>query len=91
MKIETKKKITIYQETATIEMYDEDDSNIEEYSKRLSTLLKSKDVSIFRVTDGCLIIRPSETTAILVKEEKLSEPKKKEKIKQEKEDIITDG
>ncbi len=88
MKEEIIKKINIYQKSGRLQLEDVDDSDLEEYCKRVSLLLKSKEISIVRVTSGCAIIRPSDTSAIVVTEEKTIE-KKKEKSK-EIEDVITD-
>jgi len=73
---ENLKKIKTYTETGSIEITDIDSTPLEEYSKQLSGLLQSSNVSILQTSSGCLIIRPSKITGILVSEEKVKETKK---------------
>ena len=89
------KKLTISQEGCSpVVISDDDDSNLEEYTKKLSDLLRAGNVSILHTNKSSTIIRPSKITSIIVEpiEEvkvKKSEPVKKEKPKVQ-EDIITD-
>jgi len=88
------KQITIHQEGCLpVTITDEDNSTVEEYSKVLSDLLKSSNVSILHTKLSSTILRPSKINSIVV-ESLDDEPitsKKAEKPKKEiEEDIITD-
>lgn len=84
---ESLKKIKVFTESGSIETTDIDSSPLENYSKVLSGILESSNVSILETTEGHLILRPSKITGILVTEEKSArESKKLPKV--EKEDIL---
>lgn len=92
------KQIVIYQENSSpILIEDEDDAKIEEYSKKLVTLLESNNVSILHTSKSSVIIRPNKISSIVINELKTQpkaetmqmEVKKPEKT-EETEDIITD-
>lgn len=85
-----------------ISVKDQDDSDIVSYSKTLSDLLQSSNVTMLHTSESSLIIRPSKIQAVLVCEEK-QESKAKEiqdadiqentegmEETQESEDIISD-
>lgn len=92
--------------TAPIQVIDEDDKNIENYSSELSKLLESNNVSILHTTTCSVIIRPNIISNIVI-EEKIEDTKpvkaiqkpstkpvvKKKPVLEKSEhiDIITDG
>lgn len=92
------KKITIFQDhTTPLTIEDADDTNIKEYSRRISNLLQNNNVSILYASSCSVIIRPNKISSILVvesefsaqqqqKKKPISSPKKTE----EHEDIIHD-
>lgn len=81
------KKIKIIFDSRTETLLDEDDSNLEEYSKAISLLLISGNVTIIQTTNEHLLVRPSKILAIKVTEEDAkSREEKTEKI----EDTVTD-
>jgi len=92
------KKIVIYQEgSESVQLFDDDGSDISKYAEQLSNLLKSGNVSILNVKSGSFIVRPSKVISILLQEEESHpiKPSKKEKAppkknKTEEVDIITD-
>ena len=96
-----RKLVTVFQENnAPINMIDEDDKDIVEYSKSLSDFMSKTNISILMMSSSCLIIRPSKITSIVVDEtEIIDKPKpkikpvkkaKKKIVKEEPMDIITD-
>ncbi|MFW9871514.1 MAG: hypothetical protein ACFFG0_00220 [Candidatus Thorarchaeota archaeon] len=94
------KHIIIYQEnTSPVVLSDEDESKIEDYSKKASKILESNNVSILHTSQASLIIRPNKITSIVITEYKshgvsevgTSEQEQKDSVREEiKEDIITD-
>lgn len=80
---ETVKKIKVFTEAGSIEVLDSDSLPIEEYSKQLSSLLDSSNVSILETSSGCLILRPSKVSGISVSEEKYVKEVKKAQPKVE--------
>ena len=63
------KEITIYTETSEpIIINDEDNTNIEEYSNNLSSILQEGNVVVLQTSGACMILRPSRITGIEVKE-----------------------
>lgn len=68
-------------------LYDEDDRNITDYSKSLSSLFVSGNIVIMETTSGNLILRPSKLVSIKVEEDIVV---KNESKKDENEDIISD-
>ncbi len=92
-----KRKITIYQEDVEkIELFDDEDGNLEDFARRLSDVLKSSSVSIISADNTALIVRPSKVISIHVEDpskEVKATPKsvkKKTPKKDSKVDIITD-
>ena len=89
------KKITIFQEkTSPVVVDDNDEREIEEYSKDLSSLLDNSNVTILHTTSCSVIIRPNKVSSIVVTDDT---PKKKKPTKKQPpvkkgqpEDIITD-
>lgn len=65
------KEITILQENAPqiiLEDSDESDANIVEYMKKISSILKSNNVTILHLSSGSVVLRPNKITSIVVKE-----------------------
>jgi len=95
------KRILIFQEnTSVVEVYDDDDKELSEYSKQISQILENANVSILKTSTSSVILRPSKITSILVQPIEdppvtdISESPQEEKPKQAKEDhedIITDA
>jgi hypothetical protein len=80
---ETAKKIKIFTESGLIEVSDSDSLSLDEYSKQLSSLLESSNVSILETSSGRLILRPSKVFGISISEEKIKETKKSQKIEED--------
>lgn len=95
------KKIVIYQESnPLVYLEDEDNSNISEYTKKISSILEANNVTILETTSGCLVVRPHKINSIsIVEVDKIQtgvEPlqsgvQKLEVPDEEHEDVITDG
>jgi hypothetical protein len=88
------KQIIIYQEnTSPIIIEDDDLSKIEEFSRNLSGLLETGNVSILHTSSGSVVLRPNKISSIVVHEVErhinTDVQLQKEPIKIE-EDIITD-
>jgi hypothetical protein len=63
------KKIVIYQENSeTLTLLDNDDSDINLYSKEISKILELSKVCIISTTSGNAVIKPSKIKSILVSE-----------------------
>ena len=61
------KVIKIYHENCEPqELLDNDDSNLEEYSKKISKVLEASKVTILLTSSCCLITRPTKITSIIV-------------------------
>ena len=82
-----------------ISVKDQDDSDLLNYSKKLSDLLQSNNVTILHTSESSVIVRPSKVQAVLVNEEKQegeveevqhSEIQEAIEEPQESEDIISD-
>lgn len=82
-----------------ISIKDQDNLDLSNYSKKLSDLLQSNNVTILHTSESSVIVRPSKVQAILVNEEKqkneieeTQHPEIQEIIEepQEPEDIISD-
>jgi hypothetical protein len=93
-----RKKVTIYQENnVPIELIDEDDRSIEDYSKSLTKFLTNTNISILKLSTSSLIIRPSKISAVVAEEMEESvktikqKPVKKRVEKIKEVDIITDA
>ena len=95
------KRITIYQEKSEpLTLVDHDDTDLTEYSKKLSSILDSPVVTILETTTQNVIIRPNKITSIEVVEDNIEDLKKYEDVVEEDdtpdfdlevEDFITDG
>ena len=53
-----------------ISIKDQDNLDLSNYSKKLSDLLQSNNVTILHTSESSVIVRPSKVQAILVNEEK---------------------
>jgi hypothetical protein len=91
------KQILIFQENAsTISIEDDDDSNIEEFTKKISSLLESNNVSLLHTSRASVVLRPNKITSVVVYDIDIENllpdqsSKQKEPEKQESEDIISD-
>jgi hypothetical protein len=62
------KRILLYQDKGVIELYDDDDSNRQEYAERLSTLFTLSKVTIINTSSHSAIVRPSQLTGVVVDE-----------------------
>ena len=80
------KKIKIIFDGQVETLLDEDESNLEEYSKVISSLFISGNVNIIQTTNEHLLVRPSKVLAIKVTEELKHEEKKIEEFV----DTVTD-
>ena len=88
------KLITIFQDGGqNIIINDNDNSNLQEYSKNISSLLEFSNISILHTSNSSTILRPSKILSIHVDKiqeitntnDEKEEPKQEEQI-----DIITD-
>jgi len=80
------KKIKIIFDNQVETLLDEDESNLEEYSKAISSLFILGNVNIIQTTNEYLLVRPSKVLAVKVTEELKYEEKKIEEF----EDTVTD-
>jgi len=80
------KKIKIIFDNQVEILFDEDESNLEEYSKTISSLFILGNVNIIQTTNEHLLVRPSKVLAVKVTEELKHEEKKIEEL----EDTVTD-
>jgi hypothetical protein len=77
------KQITIIQENASpLVVDDSDDRHIKEYTKELSTLLESNNVSIVETSSCSVIIRPNKIASIIVREFPSATEDSPEKLKE---------
>ena len=86
------KRIVLNQEGCPpTSIVDDDESNIEDYSQKISELLKSSNITILHTTTTSTIVRPSKLTSIVVEDiipeiqmQSLSQEKKVPKKKEVK-------
>lgn len=63
------KKITIFQEhTTPLVVNDRDNSEVEDYSKRISALLENNNISILHTSSCSVVLRPNKISSIVVSE-----------------------
>ena len=63
----TRKVVVIYQENnAPIQLSDEDDRSLEDYSKSLSEFMTHSNISILQTSNEVVILRPSKINSIYV-------------------------
>lgn len=90
------KKIIVHQDgVENIELFDDEDGDLEVFAQTLSNILKESSVSIISTTGASLIVRPSKVISILVTDQSKTvkvtpTAKKKPQKPKEKVDIITD-
>lgn len=61
------KKITAYFEnTEPIDILDSDNSNIEDYTKKLSEIFHSETVNILSTDHGCMIIKSNKLNSMVI-------------------------
>jgi len=94
------KILKIFQENCLpIEVYDEDDKDLESYIKELINIVELDSITILHLSNDSLILRPNKILSILVSEKeniievKPKRKKKESKVKKEDkqhEDVITD-
>jgi len=85
------KRIVIFQEGSdTVELFDDDGTDVPTYAEGLSELLKVGSVSIINTTSGSFIAKPSKVTGIFVQDQK-SPLKKDPKKKVQKKPIVNEG
>ena len=85
---ETMKKIKVFTESGPIEVLDSDSLPLDEYSKQISSLLESSNISILETSTGCLILRPSKISGISILEEKSTKESKKSQTKIEEDMLV---
>ena len=85
------KEIVVYQENvlSPVVIIDEDDSNLTEYSKKISAVLEASNVTILETSSGCVILRPHKITSLLIKEMDIVKSKEIEVKTEEKKEIKT--
>jgi|APSaa5957512576_1039674.scaffolds.fasta_scaffold169606_1 hypothetical protein len=66
------KILKIYQNGSSVPIIltDDDDSDLSEYSKKVSNVLESKNVVILNVSSGSLVLRPHTVPSILISDDK---------------------
>lgn len=66
------RKLMIYRKNVTkpIELHDSSGIKTEEFEREIRKCFTAKDITIIETDDGVLTLRPSEITAILIREEK---------------------
>jgi len=61
------KKITIFlSDSESIEINDDDNSPITEYSENIANILKNDNISILHISSGSVVIRPNIISAIKI-------------------------
>lgn len=90
------RKIVIHKKKSPdIILYDDDNSDFNQYSSNLSSILDSKEICILETSTSVTILKPSEISGITVypSDNKIYTNKLKDNdiIYQKEEDIITDG
>ena len=78
------KKITIFlSDSESIEINDDDNSPITEYSENIANILKNDNISILHISSGSVVIRPNIISAIKIDKinKQLILPPNKEKDK----------
>ena len=87
---ETVKRIKVFTESGSIEVLDSDSLPLEEYSKQISSLLDSSNVSILETSSGCLILRPSKISGISISEDKAVTKETKKNQPKIEEDMLVE-
>jgi len=97
------RRISIYQESGMVDVFDDSDTPIDEYCSKLSELMKMGNIAILKTTEASVVLRPSKITGIKVKDLFLNEnlddsetqpskntPPEEPQKTEEVQDIITD-
>jgi hypothetical protein len=87
------KKITIFQENSeNIILFDDDQTNLLEYTKKISEILESSKICILETPTQIISLKPSKLNSILVSEveEKGKIQKKNIQVNDQSTDIIKD-
>jgi len=92
------KRIVIMSEkTSPVEIIDENNDDLQEYTSKLSSILENNNVTILHTSTGSVILRPDKISSVLVSEfndedesHQFVQPAKEESKKEIHEDIITD-
>lgn len=74
------KRISIYQKSGMIDLFDDSDIPTDEYCSKLSELMKMGNIAILKTTEASVVLRPSKIAGIKVTEILLDE--KQEEINQ---------
>ena len=83
------KIIKIFQENnETVELIDDDDTDIVDYTDQLKNLFESSDVMILETSSGSIIIRPHKINSILVVNNNELDSENNEEDIQKTEDFI---
>ena len=84
------KKVKIYQKDIIepIELDDNDESNLDDYSKQISAIFKSNNIVILKTQSDSLVIRPQSISSVLISN--IEEVEKIEEKEEIHEDIITE-
>ena len=84
------KKVKIYQKDIIepIELDDNDESNLDDYSKQISAIFKSNNIVILKTKSDSLVIRPQSISSVLISN--IEEVEKIEEKEEILEDIITE-
>ena len=84
------KKVKIYQKDIIepIELDDNDESNLDDYSKQISAIFKSNNIVILKTQSDSLVIRPQSISSVLISN--IEEVEKIEEKEEILEDIITE-
>lgn len=89
--------MTIFLTNDKLSICDQDNSEITSYTKKLSDLLHSNNITILHTSEASIIVRPSKIQAVLVSEDNQTEQIKLENKNEiveieepETEDIISD-
>ena len=88
------RKITIHQGSSIIEVFDDDNSDIDTYCNDLSKVFDANNISLLKTSQSTVILRPSKINGIVVETQSPPDEIKEvvqEDAKEEKtEDIIMD-
>ena len=60
------KTLIINFKNSSVELDDNDDLPVEEYTEKISKILDNNNITIIHATSGSIIVRPNEVTSIVV-------------------------
>lgn len=85
------KRITIFRTNSEkVQVMDDDDTNLTEYSTNLSHILEASNVVILETSEGNIIVKPTKIDLILVSEELTNDNGDTEQPKEPQEDVVTE-